>query len=84
MYVLLEYFSKTPCSNTSIIILIIVSIVSHLFIIVVINTTADTWPEVFDDSGARADWGWSHEYDLPRLVDTMVTRIDPSSAHLRT
>lgn len=47
-------------------------------------STADTWPEVFDDSGARADWGWSHEYDLPRLVETMVTRIDPNNAQLRT
>lgn len=45
---------------------------------------ADTWPEVFDDSGARADWGWSHDYNLTRLVETMVTRIDPNNPRLRT
>jgi len=45
---------------------------------------ADTWPEVFDDSGARSDWGWSHEYDLAKLVRAMVTGIDPNNAYLRT
>ena len=79
MYVLLEHFSGTPY------LFYFASIIMHTCVYhFVINTTADTWPEVFDDSGARADWGWSHEYDLPRLVDTMVTRIDPSNAHLRT
>ena len=53
-------------------------------VVIVLLSTADTWPEVFDDSGARADWGWSHDYDLPRLVETMVTRIDPNTAKLRT
>ena len=33
---------------------------------------ADTWPMRFDDSGARRDWGWSHEFDLPQLVDVMI------------
>ncbi|XP_066287653.1 L-threonine 3-dehydrogenase, mitochondrial-like isoform X1 [Branchiostoma lanceolatum] len=36
---------------------------------------ADTWPEVFDDSGARKDLGWKHEYDLAKMVETMVTRL---------
>eukprot|EP00058_Branchiostoma_floridae_P002318 XP_002587806.1 hypothetical protein BRAFLDRAFT_92255 [Branchiostoma floridae] len=36
---------------------------------------ADTWPEVFDDSGARNDLGWNHEYDLAKMVETMVTRL---------
>lgn len=33
---------------------------------------ADSWPMKFDDSGARKDWGWKHEFDLPQLVDIMV------------
>ncbi|XP_074143642.1 LOW QUALITY PROTEIN: L-threonine 3-dehydrogenase, mitochondrial-like [Sminthopsis crassicaudata] len=32
---------------------------------------ADSWPMNFDDSNARKDWGWKHDYDLPELVTTM-------------
>ncbi|XP_003227985.1 L-threonine 3-dehydrogenase, mitochondrial [Anolis carolinensis] len=32
---------------------------------------ADSWPMIFDDSNARQDWGWKHDYDLPELVNTM-------------
>lgn len=34
-------------------------------------STADTWPMIFDDSNARQDWGWKHDYDLSDLVTTM-------------
>lgn len=33
---------------------------------------ADSWPMNFDDSNARNDWGWKHDYDLPELVQTML------------
>uniref|UniRef100_A0A9J8AI78 L-threonine 3-dehydrogenase, mitochondrial n=1 Tax=Cyprinus carpio carpio TaxID=630221 RepID=A0A9J8AI78_CYPCA len=33
---------------------------------------ADSWPIVFDDSNARSDWGWKHNYGLPELVQTML------------
>lgn len=33
---------------------------------------ADSWPMNFDDSNARKDWGWKHDYDLPELVQTML------------
>ncbi|XP_078679538.1 L-threonine 3-dehydrogenase, mitochondrial-like [Branchiostoma floridae x Branchiostoma belcheri] len=36
---------------------------------------ADTWPQVLDDTNARLDLGWNHEYDLPKLVTTMLTKI---------
>lgn len=26
----------------------------------------------FDDSNARKDWSWKHDYDLPELVQTML------------
>lgn len=32
---------------------------------------------VFDDSGARSDWGWKHEYDLERLVKVMFKYLGP-------
>ncbi|XP_025758863.1 L-threonine 3-dehydrogenase, mitochondrial isoform X4 [Oreochromis niloticus] len=36
---------------------------------------ADGWPKALEDSAARQDWGWKHEYDLPQLVQTMLTHI---------
>ncbi|EDV25458.1 uncharacterized protein TRIADDRAFT_24631, partial [Trichoplax adhaerens] len=36
---------------------------------------ADSWPEVFDDSNARRDWGWQHEYDLSAMVAEMITLV---------
>lgn len=32
---------------------------------------------VFDDSGARADWGWKNDYDLPKLVKVMLKFLAP-------
>lgn len=36
---------------------------------------ADSWPNSVDDSVARADWGWSHEFDLGKMVETMVGEL---------
>jgi nucleoside-diphosphate-sugar epimerase len=36
---------------------------------------ADSWPSIIDDSKARADWGWNHTYDLPTLVQDMLTKL---------
>ncbi|XP_053954230.1 L-threonine 3-dehydrogenase, mitochondrial [Anastrepha ludens] len=36
---------------------------------------ADSWPQVFDDSEARRDWGWQHKHDLDNLVDFMVKEV---------
>ncbi|KAE8743588.1 hypothetical protein FOCC_FOCC010835 [Frankliniella occidentalis] len=36
---------------------------------------ADSWPQVFDDSEARADWGWRHQCNLSQLVETMVQEV---------
>lgn len=33
---------------------------------------ADSWPRSIDDHIAREDWGWQPEYDLERLVATML------------
>ncbi|XP_004848507.1 L-threonine 3-dehydrogenase, mitochondrial-like [Heterocephalus glaber] len=34
---------------------------------------ADSWPVSLDDSMARKDWGWKHDFDLPELVTTMLS-----------
>lgn len=36
---------------------------------------ADTWPQSLDDSAARRDWGWAHEYDLDRMTDDMLEQL---------
>nr|AAH58860.1 L-threonine dehydrogenase [Mus musculus] len=33
---------------------------------------AESWPMILDDSNARKDWGWKHDFDLPELVATML------------
>ncbi|HAX48530.1 MAG TPA: NAD-dependent epimerase/dehydratase family protein [Ignavibacteria bacterium] len=36
---------------------------------------AESWPGSIDDSEARADWGWKHEYDLAKMTDIMLKEI---------
>jgi nucleoside-diphosphate-sugar epimerase len=36
---------------------------------------ADSWPQSIDDSVARADWGWQHEYDLPKMTEDMLKNL---------
>ncbi|XP_065062066.1 L-threonine 3-dehydrogenase, mitochondrial-like [Rhopilema esculentum] len=38
---------------------------------------ADGWPEVLDDTGARQDWAWKEDYDLPKLVYAMLHALGP-------
>lgn len=33
----------------------------------------------FDDTNARNDWNWKHDYDLPELVQTMLNFIGSES-----
>lgn len=33
---------------------------------------ADSWPDSIDDTQARKDWGWQEEFNLSKLVDTML------------
>lgn len=35
----------------------------------------DSWPRALDDSLARAEWGWSHRYDLAGMTKDLVPRI---------
>jgi nucleoside-diphosphate-sugar epimerase len=36
---------------------------------------ADSWPNSIDDSVAKEDWGWSSQYDLPKLVSIMLENV---------
>ncbi|MFA6391311.1 MAG: NAD-dependent epimerase/dehydratase family protein [Patescibacteria group bacterium] len=36
---------------------------------------ADSWPKSIDDSAARADWGWKHEFDLDRMTADMLKNV---------
>ena len=36
---------------------------------------ADSWPKSIDDSDARKDWGWKHEYDLAKMTEDMLDKL---------
>jgi nucleoside-diphosphate-sugar epimerase len=36
---------------------------------------ADTWPKSVDDSSARKDWAWKHEFDLSRMVKEIIRKL---------
>lgn len=36
---------------------------------------ADSWPQSIDDSDARKDWGWHHEFDLPKMTEEMIRNL---------
>lgn len=36
---------------------------------------ANSWPSSIDDSVARADWGWQHEYDLDSMTQAMLENL---------
>jgi nucleoside-diphosphate-sugar epimerase len=37
---------------------------------------ADSWPASIDDSAARADWGWQHDFDLESMTIDMLAHLD--------
>src|SRR6188474_257978 len=36
---------------------------------------ADSWPGSIDDTVARNDWGWHHEYDLEKMTADMLKNL---------
>ena len=42
---------------------------------------ADSWPQSIDDSAARKDWGWKHEYDLAKMTEDMLVHIQQMVEH---
>lgn len=43
------------------------------------QTIADSWPQSIDDSVARNDWGWKHEYDLAAMTRDMIDNLRKSN-----
>lgn len=43
------------------------------------DSIAQSWPHSIDDSTARRDWGWQHEYDLDKMTDVMLTELQKSA-----
>lgn len=37
---------------------------------------ADSWPSSIDDSEARNDWNWKHEFDLKRMTLEMLNSLE--------
>jgi len=36
---------------------------------------ANGWPQSIDDTDARNDWGWQHEYDVRKMADSMLLNL---------
>tara|TARA_B100000768_G_C11244997_1_gene361345 strand:+ start:115 stop:1056 length:942 start_codon:yes stop_codon:yes gene_type:complete len=36
---------------------------------------ADSWPQSIDDSQARSDWGWAHEFNLETMTKDILNSI---------
>jgi nucleoside-diphosphate-sugar epimerase len=39
------------------------------------QSIADSWPQSIDDTVARNDWGWKHEYDLTKMTKDMLENL---------
>lgn len=37
---------------------------------------AEAWPDVLDDTQARIDWGWQHEFDLEKMTEDMFAHLN--------
>lgn len=37
---------------------------------------ANSWPQSIDDTVARTDWNWQHEYDLGRMTEDMIANLN--------
>jgi nucleoside-diphosphate-sugar epimerase len=41
---------------------------------------ADTWPEFINDSSARKDWNWQHEFDLKSMTSDIIKNLKAQKA----
>lgn len=40
---------------------------------------ADSWPQSINDTPAREDWGWQHQYELEQLAKVMIQNLQPKT-----
>ncbi|KKS95982.1 MAG: NAD-dependent epimerase/dehydratase [Candidatus Gottesmanbacteria bacterium GW2011_GWA2_43_14] len=45
---------------------------------------ADSWPKSIDDAVARKDWGWRHEYNLPRMTTVMLEKLKEKLSRMKS
>ncbi len=43
---------------------------------------ADNWPNSIDDTQARKDWAWEHQYGLTDMVKTMLSNLEKNLINL--
>ncbi len=43
------------------------------------QSIAESWPNSIDDSVARNDWGWQHEYDLGKMTKDILENLKSRS-----
>lgn len=43
---------------------------------------ADSWPSSIDDSVARKDWNWQHDFDLESMTKEMLTNLEKKYADI--
>ncbi len=36
---------------------------------------AESWPQSIDDAAAGKDWGWKHEFTLPKMTEVMISGL---------
>ena len=36
---------------------------------------AESWPKIIDDSKAREDWNWQHQFDLTLMTNDIITNL---------
>ncbi len=39
------------------------------------QSIADSWPDRIDDSAAREEWGWAHEFDVSAMTADMLAHL---------
>jgi nucleoside-diphosphate-sugar epimerase len=39
------------------------------------QSIADSWPRSIDDSKARADWGWNHQFGLEEMTEEILSNL---------
>jgi len=39
------------------------------------QSIAESWPDIMDDSCAREEWGWKHEYNLRDMTKDMLEKL---------
>lgn len=44
---------------------------------------ADSWPRSIDDSQAQQDWGWKSTFNVDKIVDIMLEKVDEKIYNLK-